>query len=122
MNIKPFNLEEFRTNPLRKVVTREGKPVRILCTDAKGDYPIFGLALDEDGSEYTIRCKQDGIGSFDEDDLFFAPTNHEGFMNIYYRDNRYISGVAIHNTEEEAKRFIFPDRGYITTIKVEWED
>lgn len=28
MNIKPFNLEEYLVNPLRKVVTREGKSVR----------------------------------------------------------------------------------------------
>lgn len=120
--MKPFNLKEYLINPLRKVVTREGKSVRILCTDAKGDYPIFGLALDDDGSEHTIRSGQDGIGGFDKDDLFFVSTSHEGFMNIYNRDNRYISGVAIHNTEEEAKRFIFPDRGYITTIKIKWED
>ena len=41
--MKPFNLEEYLANHNRKVITRDGRNVRIRCTDAKGDYPIVGL-------------------------------------------------------------------------------
>ena len=34
--MKPFNLEEYLKNPSLKIVTREGKDARIICTDAKG--------------------------------------------------------------------------------------
>ena len=31
--MKRFNLQEYRINPSRKAVTRDGHPVRIICTD-----------------------------------------------------------------------------------------
>lgn len=40
--MKRFNLDEYLDNPNRKVVTRNGKSVRIKCTDRKCvDYPIM---------------------------------------------------------------------------------
>ena len=40
----PFNLEEYTKNPNRKIVTRDGRAVtKILCTDAKGPFPIVAL-------------------------------------------------------------------------------
>ena len=42
--MKQFNLDEYLKNPSRKVVTRDGKNVRIVCTDKKGnDYPVVAL-------------------------------------------------------------------------------
>lgn len=42
--MKPFNLEEYLANPSKKLVTKGGKEVRILCTDRKHkDYPIVAL-------------------------------------------------------------------------------
>lgn len=35
--MKPFNLEEYLANPSKKVVTRKGLDVRIVCTDVKCD-------------------------------------------------------------------------------------
>ena len=40
-----FSIEEYKKNPSRKVVTRDGKPVKILCTDAVNDCPIVALVL-----------------------------------------------------------------------------
>ena len=46
--MKPFSLDEYLKNPSKKVVTKEGKTVkRILCTDARGNYPV--VALIEEG-------------------------------------------------------------------------
>ena len=41
--MKQFSLEEFKKNPNRKVVTRDGKQVRIICTDADRKNPIVAL-------------------------------------------------------------------------------
>jgi hypothetical protein len=41
--MKQFNLEEYLANPSRKVVTREGRSARIICTDAKEGYPVVAL-------------------------------------------------------------------------------
>ena len=31
--MKPFSLEEYLKNPYRKIITRDGKSARIICTD-----------------------------------------------------------------------------------------
>ena len=120
--MKKFNLDEFKKNPARKVVTREGLPVRIVCTDAQ--MPLNIVALIEQGDYDVVqRYPDNGIcPKIENRDLFFAEERREGFVNIYNRDNRYISGVTIHQTEEDAKRFLFPNSGYITTIKISWEE
>ena len=41
--MKQFNLTEYLENPELKVVTRDGHPARIVCTDAKGRYPVVAL-------------------------------------------------------------------------------
>ena len=41
--LKKFNLSEYLRNPYRMVVTRDGRPVKILCTDAESKYPIVAL-------------------------------------------------------------------------------
>lgn len=42
-----------------RIVTRDGKPARIVCWDAKGDYPIIGL-VDVGTSEAPARYTADG--------------------------------------------------------------
>ena len=41
--MKEFNLTEYLKDPSKKVVTRDGRDVRIICTDEKGDEPIIAL-------------------------------------------------------------------------------
>ena len=59
--MKEFNLEEYLKNPSQKVVTREGEPVRIICTDAKGDKPIVVLITAFDGTEISEFYYQNGL-------------------------------------------------------------
>ena len=50
--MKQFNLEEYKKNPNRKVITRDGRSVRILCTDQKGtEYSVIALCTMSNGSE-----------------------------------------------------------------------
>ena len=126
--MKEFNLEEYLKNPSQKVVTRDGREVRIICTDAKGDEPIIALVYNnirEEENVYTYN--RDGYFYGDNDsclDLFFAPIKKEGWINLF-KDKEinypYIPGI-IHDSEEEAKEVIKGDPDFISTIKIEWEE
>ena len=80
--MKRFNLEEYLENPSKKIVTREGKPARIICTDAKFEkYQILALITKRDGQEMLATLDTSGKfrGGYDSHlDLFFATEKHEG--------------------------------------------
>ena len=68
-------------NPSCKIVTRKGNPVRIVCTDAKNEFPIVALVT-TDNKEVLIDCDCNGRFSPEETanfDLFFAPEKKEHF-------------------------------------------
>ena len=123
--MKPFNIKEYNDNPSRKVITRDGHPVRILCTNANSPYPIVALYCDEAGIEYACSYKKDGSFSKDwksDKDLFFAPEKHEGFINLYKNVCGSIStDTTVFSTKEHAqasKKY----ENYLDTIKIEWEE
>ena len=131
--MKQFDLDEYLANPSKKVVTRRGLNARIICTDRKDlIYPIVALIETKSGGEYLQYHTKDGKYYIDapyEDDLFFAPEKHEGWVNIYKAGvqretlgclaTRYV-GSSIWPTEEEAKEAADPDN--VVTIKIEWEE
>ena len=102
--MKQFNLEEYLKNPLRKVVTRDGRNVKILCTNfTKAQHIIAQI----EGNDYSTAFHKDGIfvNGFESNyDLFFAPEKHEGWINIYkHNDGHYEGDGNIYNKEEECK-------------------
>ena len=118
--MKPFNLEEYLANPNRKVITRDGRNVRIKCTDAKGDCPIVGL-VDWNDTEIPLCFTEKGrIGvNFCDDpmDLFFDAEKHEGWVNIYeYGRGKYITSEIIYTKKEDA--IMGKNKSYLTTIKM----
>ena len=124
--MKEFNLNEYLKDPSKKVVTRDGREVRIICTDAKGDEPIIALVYNnirEEENAYTYN--RDGYIYGDNDsglDLFIAPIKKEGWINLYKNEGiTYLPGI-IHDSEEEAKEAIKGDPDFIATIKIEWEE
>ena len=123
--MKPFNLEEYLKNPSRKVVTREGKPARIICTDAKSEkYQVVALVTKKDGQESLATFETSGkycSGYNSHLDLFFAPEKHEGWVNVYKSGFSWSLGTNIWQTEEEAKKWEGA-ADYVTTIKIEWEE
>ena len=128
--MKQFNLEEYLKNPSKKVVTRDGRYVKIHCTNFASDQPIIATMGDE---EYSYSFSKDGRfmrGMYKScHDLFFAPERHEGWVNIYKAEvprntlgcmvTRYV-GSSIWPTEEAAKTAA--DADDIVTIKIEWEE
>ena len=121
--MKEFDLTEYLKNPSQKVITKDGKSVRIICTDAKQDYPVIGLLSLDDKSETTVYYKKNGrwlADNQDEWDLFFAPVKKEGWVNIYSEQEYRHPGENIFKTKEEAIKY--KDINYITTVKIEWEE
>ena len=130
--MKQFNLEEYLANPSRKVVTRDGKNVRIVCTDLNDRFnrPIIGV-VDYKEYENAYAYTEDGRWnqnyrnySADSLDLFFAPEKKEGWINIFKgaSDNRFLGYTCIFKTKEDAEEGRKGVSGYITTIKIEWEE
>lgn len=73
--MKQFNLKEYLENPERKIITRNGRDVRIICTNRKNeDYPIVALLVDSTSNqEETYHYTMDGEwvkGETNSSDLF----------------------------------------------------
>lgn len=129
--MKQFNLEEYLANPSRKVVTRDGRNVRIICTDRKRlNYPIVALIENKptEGESvlyYTKEGKMSLGNGLSDADLFFAPKKYEGWINIFkgaFNDKRFLGYTRIFKTKENAEEAGEGVSGYITTIKIEWEE
>lgn len=128
--MEQFNLKKYLENTERKVVTRDGRPVRIICTNRKGlnTKPIVALITIPNNDEVIKSYWEDGIetrGTEYENDLFFAPEKKEGWINIFkgiFNDNRLLGHTRIFKTKENAEEAGEGVSGYITTIKIEWEE
>ena len=124
--MKQFSLEEYIANPNKKLVTRDGRKVkRILCTDAKGPYPIVALIERSDKTmDIAIQYTKDGRffnNDTDEKDLFFAAEKHEGWVNVYKTESGdYVTGRNVHINKEHAEALVGPT--CVSTIKLEWEE
>lgn len=126
--MKPFSLEEFKKNPSRKVVTREGNPVRIICTDAKCKWPIVALVYNGTDEDIEAYSEDGKLLNAQETrmDLFFNIEKKTGFINLYhhsiYEDVICCSNV-VYETKKQAE--IEADRNkdrFMTTAKVTWEE
>lgn len=124
--MEQFNLGKYLANPKRKVVTRDGRNVRIVCTDRQGgDRPILILCFESDGIERCFSCLPNGRRYVDIDsrmDLFFAPEKHEGWINLYKINSSISPGPLTYNTKKEAESAAGNRPDYISTIKIEWEE
>jgi hypothetical protein len=106
--------------------TRDGKPVRLLCLDAKDNtYPIIGLVErsinDESTESWTIDGKYSDGEILNSHDLFIKSIKHKGWMNIYQDGRANVPyGGNLHDTKEIAlkKR----SKNAIATVKIEWEE
>ena len=124
--MKPFDIKEYNDNPSRKVVTRDGRSVRILCTNARSSYPVIALIEEKDNKHdclYTYFPDGTMCGTTKQNDLFFTPIKKEGWINLFR--HVYSTEVSvIFKTEEEAAKN--SDYGknprFIKTIHIEWEE
>ena len=123
--MKEFNLDEYLKNPKMKVVTKDGRSVRIICTDKESDFPIVALIKCQDGKELVFSFTKEGEyfpGTSDNKDLFFAPERHEGWANIFNVDGCKHLDHKIYESKEDAEKEGKFWSFYVSTIKVEWEE
>ena len=118
--MKPFNLEEYLKNPSKKVVTRAGIDVRIICTDfGNPNYPVIGEIK---GCLWPCGFPTNGLlkkGAEHPCDLFFAPEKHEGYVNIYKNQmtGSMYCDCNIYASKEDAEK-----QHSIAIAKIEWEE
>ena len=117
--MKQFSLEEYLKNPSKKVVTRDGRSVKIHCSNYIGAQHIIAQV---EGNDYSSAFSNDGRFIVCEEsrcDLFFAE-KQEGWINIYKARSYCYGGSVIYPTEVAAKAAADPDP--VATIKIEWEE
>lgn len=124
--MKQFNLDEYLKNSNRKVITRDGHDVRIVCTDCKNyEYPIVALVTYDD-YEFVVNCTKEGkchTSNKYKYDLFFAPEKHEGWLNIYRSESGFYLRGNPYKSKEEADEVARANyKNFCTTIKIEWEE
>ena len=115
--MKPFNLEEYRKNPSRKVVTRDGRNVTIHCANCAGSRPVVAQI---EGDNYSLNFDKYGRYYFGTSnfDLFFASKKKEGWINIYSNP----TARDIYDSKEDAEKIGKNWNDYVSTIKIEWEE
>ena len=123
--MKPFNLEEYLKNPEKKVVTRDGRSAKIICTNRKHlRYPIVALIKSKFTEDESIVCYTKEGKIFDDvlidADLVFAPEKKEGWINIYENTLGQYEGRIIYDSEEDAKKHCTSN--CLATVKIEWRE
>ena len=119
--MKPFDLKKYLGHPERKVVTRDGRAVKIHCTNyCSSKFPIVA---EIEGDKVSQSFAEDGRYACDErdspNDLFFAYEKSEGWVNIYRNKTNGESYCGkIYESEDDAKT----QTDILTTIKIEWEE
>lgn len=124
--MEQFSLEKYLENPNRKVVTRDGRSARIICTDGSNKtYPIFALIQNGEYKD-VLSYTKDGINvevCESPFDLFFAPEKHEGWLNIYHSESGFYLRGNPYKSKEEADEVAKANyKTFCTTVKIEWEE
>lgn len=129
VNCIPFDIEKAING--RDVCTRDGRNVRILCFDAKGDRPIVALIDQKDISDdYPYKYYTNG-SFYDDDtisdmDLMIVQSVKTGWVNLYKNnsdnDNCIYNTSNVYSSIEEARNHIINQDNYIDTVKISWKE
>ena len=120
--MKQFNLDEYLENPSKKVVTRDGRNVKIHCTNCVGPHPVIA---EIEGEKYSYFYDKNGGYHFRPsiNDLFFAPEKREGWINLYKNEDG-ISWISPNYfaSKKDAEKEGKTHTCRVHTIKIEWEE
>ena len=125
--MEQFSVEKYLENPNRKIVTRDGESVRIICIDRlEEDYPVIALVNNGDYEECYSYTKFGKVYQYVkracELDLFFAPVKKSGWINLYKMNSIISPGPRAYDTKEDAESAAGDKSYYISTVKIEWEE
>lgn len=123
--MKRFSIKEYLKNPDRKVVTYDGRDVRIICVNRiDKDYPVVALIRKKNGESvesFTADGKYINNKIYNHD-LFFALEKKWGWVNIYKIAPGDIQLSDIYNSKEDAEAMAKSYDDYVDTIKIEWKE
>jgi len=112
-------------DPKKPVMTRDGRPARIICTDRIGNAPIIAL-VNRHETEFTVAVTAEGrvpwsTGSH-ESDLINIPAKRTGWVNVYRTGGeKYIACVSnAYATRAKADQSAAFNR--IACVEIEWEE
>ena len=124
--MQQFNLDKWLKNKSRKVVTRDGRPARILCTDAKAkDGCCIIAAIETDDEEEGYQFYKDGkvysSKSSIEDctDLFFA--DEEELTEFEKELNRIVTAFSATHAYMDETEIHHYSKGLLDLAKKELE-
>lgn len=126
--MRQFSLKEFLADPSQKVVTREGHPVRIICTDfngASGCFPVVGIEEVDNNCETLRTYTENGclhIESSNNMDLFFAPLKYAAYVSLHRSSDGKLSCQEVGINKEVVARWGARRTDYVATAKIEWEE
>ena len=118
--MKQFDLEKYLKNPSRKVVTRDGRSVRIICTNRiDKTHSILALLFEDEDRDreevYQYTAKGEYYpNAISPHDLFFAPIKKEGWVNMYKTRSGAAQIGQIYSSKKEAEMGR-KDANYIST-------
>ena len=122
--MKQFNLNEYLKDPSKKVITRDGRAVKIHCTNFNSVQPIIA---EIEGHNFSQSFTRDGKYCIDDRnlpyDLFFASEKKEGWLNIYHNESGFYLRGNPYKSKEEADEVAKANyKTFCTTVKIEWEE
>ena len=128
LEMKKFDLEEARAG--KPVCLRDGRPARIICFDAEGDFPIIALVLERSfytcNREYPESYTNKGKFSAkdrDESDLMMVTDKKEGYVNLFgFNDQREVTGMIYNSKTEAMDAAKEVGLRYMGAVKIEWEE
>lgn len=116
--MKQFNLQEYLKNPSRKVVTRDGRNVRIVCTNYDSFSPIIA-EIEGENVSHSFRTDGKYVDGDSQKDLFFVLFK-KGWVSVYNNGIVYYIGNDIFKTREEAEENGKKSSFFINVSEIEW--
>lgn len=98
--MKQFNLDEYLKNPNRKIITRDGRNVRIVCTNRRGlnVKPIAALITIPNGDEIIKTYWENGV-------CYLCPY-YDNFRNFCGFYKIFLNGPGFESTCNNIERVI----------------
>ena len=130
--MKEFDLKAAKAG--KKVMTRDGRNVRIVCFDCKDPVkPIVALVENtvvyefperhEKIEEDVVKYSPQGNAGDMHNDLVMASERKTGWVNIYKEPGGEHSAIGVYRTDQEAADDGFKGNEYpVATVKIEWEE
>ena len=128
-DMRPFTLEEYKSDPSQKVVDKYGKDVRVICTDRKSErFPLIVLIDNPrmDLEDYYALTENGELDKGGEQMLFFAPAKKTAYINLYRDYNGQIVSTAYEDKLSSVAERLSHSAGtmleLVATCETEWEE